>query len=259
MCTEFNATMSKSDILDVRALEEELKGVELVINCAGKTGRPNIDWCEATPENKRITKYCNTFAPVVLYDVCRRLGVKMVHMSSGCLWGEGEDVREEDEPRPPSHYSETKATGDKLLGGNDSEALIIRIRMPMDGIPHQRNLITKLAGYSTVLSAPNSVTVIDDLAEALKHLVGINARGIYNVVNTGPITGQMIINSYRRHVDPDHECRIIDVDEFAKSGLTKAARSNCTLNNEKLLDSGFDMPAAEDRLEDCMKRYAKGG
>jgi dTDP-4-dehydrorhamnose reductase len=258
---EFDGLVSVVDIMDVRGVESQLADYkpDVVVNCAGKTGRPNIDWCELTPENMRLTEYANTYGPVVLYDACRRAGVKLVHISSGCLWGHGEDVREDDDPAPVSYYSETKARGDELLGGNDSEAIIVRIRMPIDGVPNCRNLITKLAGYPSVLSVSNSVTVIEDLVKAIRHLVEIDARGIYNVVNTGPLTGRDVIESYMRHVDPAHECEIIDEEEFVRRGLTKAERSNCTLSNRKLAESGFEMPAAAERLEACMRAYAAAG
>jgi len=250
--------ISSNDILDAKACRAEIEMAkpEVVINAAVKTGRPNIDWCEATPENMRLTLYVNTYGPGVLHGQCQRLGVKMVQLSSGCLWGHGDNLKETDPPDPVSYYSKTKQWGDEALGGNDSDVLIMRLRMPLDDVPHQRNLITKLANYPNVLSVPNSVTVIPDLLRALTYLIVGQATGIYNVVNTGHLTGRQIIECYRRHVDQNHECEIIDKEQFEERGLATAKRSNCVLNNDKLREFGFDMPDAAERLEDCMRAYA---
>ena len=60
---------------------------EVVINCAGKTGRPNVDWCDAHPDE---TLRVNVTGAITLLEECRRLGIYLVHLSSGCIY-EGED------------------------------------------------------------------------------------------------------------------------------------------------------------------------
>ena len=42
---------------------------DIVINAAGKTGRPNIDWCE---DHRKETYYSNVTGPVVLAEACSK-------------------------------------------------------------------------------------------------------------------------------------------------------------------------------------------
>ena len=40
---------------------------DIVINCAGKTGHPNVDWCE---DHKMETLRSNVTGPLVLLEEC---------------------------------------------------------------------------------------------------------------------------------------------------------------------------------------------
>jgi dTDP-4-dehydrorhamnose reductase len=55
----------------------------VVLNCAGATGRPNVDWCEA---NKTATFRSNTIGPMVLAEACQGRQIHFVHMGSGCVF-----------------------------------------------------------------------------------------------------------------------------------------------------------------------------
>ncbi len=57
--------------------------VSFVINCAGYTGKPNVDACELDKGN------CldgNAILPAVIRDVCGELGIGWGHVSSGCIF-----------------------------------------------------------------------------------------------------------------------------------------------------------------------------
>lgn len=250
------AVLTDVDILNIDGIRKVLKAVrpEFVINAAGKTGRPNIDWCEESEENRRLTRYANDYGVAVLREVVCPYA-KLIHLSSGCLWEWGFDKFENDEPDPPSWYSETKASGENRLKGTD--ALILRLRMPFDGSGHQRCLLTKLSKYSRIISYPNSITYIPDLLEATDHLANRDERGVFNVVNTGFVTGEFIINQYRKWVNPKHEFTIVTAEELMVSGAAKVKRSNCTLDNSKLRRVGFQMPTAEHRVVEALKKMGE--
>jgi len=258
-----NGAIADADILDTEAVASTLAGYkpDVVINAAGKCGSPNIDWCEATNDNKRLTRYCNTFGPPVLYHMAEAVGEKIgvepffVHLSSGCLWSHKYDIDETMPPEPPSYYSETKAEGEQRLPHD--KALIVRLRMPIDREPHPRNLITKLSNYGFVLDEPNSVTFVDDFLCALKHLVDNRCTGVFNVVNPGPLSAWEIMTLYTEMVDENHVARRIDMDYLWENGMIKAGRSNCTLSVEKLKQAGFEMPDAKAKIGECMREYAK--
>jgi 3,5-epimerase/4-reductase len=52
-----------------------------VLNCAGCTGRPNVDWCE---DNKEATVRSNAIGTLNLTDVCYQRGVHITVFATGC-------------------------------------------------------------------------------------------------------------------------------------------------------------------------------
>lgn len=52
-----------------------------VINCAGKTGRPNVDWCE---DHKQETIDANVVGTIILAKACMDRGIHITVMATGC-------------------------------------------------------------------------------------------------------------------------------------------------------------------------------
>ena len=52
-----------------------------VLNCAGVTGRPNVDWCE---DNKEATIRSNVIGTLNLADCCAQHGVHCTIYATGC-------------------------------------------------------------------------------------------------------------------------------------------------------------------------------
>lgn len=86
-----------------------------VLNAAGLTGRPNVDWCES---HKTETIRVNVAGTLTLADVCREHGLLMLNFATGCIFeydakhpeGSGIGFKEEDTPNfIGSFYSKTKA------------------------------------------------------------------------------------------------------------------------------------------------------
>ncbi|MDO8469092.1 MAG: sugar nucleotide-binding protein, partial [Candidatus Peribacter sp.] len=73
------------DIADPAAVAEVLdrEKPDVVINAAGKTGVPNVDWCE---DHKLETMHANVLGPIVLAEQCGKRGIYWVHLSSGCIY-----------------------------------------------------------------------------------------------------------------------------------------------------------------------------
>ncbi|MCH7568279.1 MAG: sugar nucleotide-binding protein [Nanoarchaeota archaeon] len=243
----------------IETLEDARKEIakhdpEFVINCMGKTGVPNVDWCE---DNKTVTFMSNVIAPIYLALASKEIGKTMVHIGSGCEYeGEkgGEGFSETDEPNfSGSIYSISKIISEKILGDFDN-VLQLRIRMPLDDEPNQRNLITKLLGYKKVLVMPNSITYVQDLLQISKKLMHGGHKGIFNVVNKGAITHDEILKKYQEFSGKDLNFETISSDELDK--MTKAKRSNCVLSTRKL-ESFMDIPSSEDAVERCLKEYVK--
>lgn len=253
-----NAELSTVNIADQQAVAAELdaKKPDVVVNTAGKTGRPNIDWCE---DHREETVHSNITGALVLMKACQDRGIHMVHLSSGCIFTGASPkdggFTEEDQANPVSFYSWTKATADEIL--KRFPVLILRLRMPIDSEPNPRNLITKLAGYPKIIDVENSVTIIEDLLYTTKVLIEKGKTGIYNAVNPGPVKHRDILAWYKEIVDPSHAYEMIPAEDLMKQGLAKAGRSNCILNTDKLKNDGVVLRPAADVIRDYLKIYAE--
>lgn len=226
---------------------------DVLINCIGKTGRPNIDWCE---NNKSITAMTNTALPILLAEVCNKKSIHLIQIGSGCIFTQcpnSDGWRETDLATPPSFYSRTKYACDLILG-EMKNVTTLRIRMPISTKVNNRNLINKLRGYSQIINEPNSVTFMTDLEDCVKWFINNGKTGIYHTTNPGTLSAVEIMREYQNYV-PEHKFDIITVEQLEK--LTLAKRSNCILNTEKLNNAGFYMKPAKEALKDCMKDYIK--
>lgn len=247
----------------------------MIINAAGRAGPPtkfrgiagipqNIDWCNLSDETRALTKRANVIGPRVLGRLCADRGIKVVHLSSGCLWN-GRSPRkdgawcEKDEPEPVSFYSETKVQGEQALihASSGNTPLIVRLRLPIDGMPDGRNLITKLVKYPEIMDVFNSVTVVDSFLSALEALVRDGRRGIYHVTNPGPVSHRELMDWYCEIVDTTHRDKyeIMSVQEIFDLGRATEGRSNCILNTQKLQEAGIELSNSRTAVRKCLQEY----
>jgi len=252
-----NSEISDVDITDLKAVRRELgkKEPDVIINAAGRTGRPNIDWCE---EHKKETATSNIVGPLILSEACREQSIYWVHLGSGCIFqgngSNGEGFKEDDEPNSSSFYSWTKYWGDSV--SKNSPVLILRLRMPVDNRPHSRNLIDKLAGYGYVIDSQNSITIVPDFLEVAKQLIEKRRLGIYHVVNPGTISPAEITELYKKEVNPKRKkFMVISNEQLYGLTLAKARRSNCTLNTDKLQREGIKLKPIKERIVELLREY----
>ena len=118
------------------AVEKEILDFKptYVLNCAGQTGRPNVDWCE---DNKEATIRSNAIGTLNLADVCWLHGVHMTNFATGCIYVYDKDHKmysgkgfTETDPAnfDGSFYSKTKAMVEPVLS-NYANVLTLRLRM----------------------------------------------------------------------------------------------------------------------------------
>jgi dTDP-4-dehydrorhamnose reductase len=250
-----HAVVADADIADAEAISTLLDRVDsdIVINCAGRTGRPNVDWCES---HRAETFRSNVQGPLVLLDECLRRDRYLVHLSSGCIYEGDNDCSGYSEEDPPnftgSFYSRSKTLSDQLLG--DFPVLTLRLRMPFDGTTSERNLLMKLRQYSRVLDVPNSLTALPDFLFAASRLIDRRATGIWNIVNEGAISPFEIMCRYRDLVDPAHRFERLALEDLAE--VTRAGRSNCVLSTAKLRAAGIVMPPIHEAIDKALAELA---
>ncbi len=249
-----SALVPSVDIADqqtVSALLEREKP-DVVINTAGKTGRPNVDWCE---DHKLETIRSNVTGPLVLLEEALKRDIRLVHIGSGCIYQGDKDGcgwHEEDAPNyEGSFYSRTKLWSDQML--QEFPVLNIRLRMPFDGSSNPRNLLVKLHGYTRVLDQPNSLTYIPEFLDAIAALIEKGKTGTYNIVNPGGISPYEIMEMYREIVDPTHAFERLTVDRLGE--VVKAGRSNCILSPAKLEAEGIRLRPAREVVREALQRF----
>ncbi|KAL3508985.1 hypothetical protein ACH5RR_028386 [Cinchona calisaya] len=209
-----------------------------ILNAAGVTGRPNVDWCEL---HKPETIRTNVVGTLTLADVCREHGLLMVNFATGCIFEydynhpieSGIGFKEEDKPNfTGSFYSKTKAMVEELLKEYDN-VCTLRVRMPISSdLNNPRNFITKIARYDKVVNIPNSMTVLDELLPISIEMAKRNCKGIWNFTNPGVVSHNEILEMYRDYIDPTFKWTNFTLEEQAK--VIVAPRSNNEMDASKL-------------------------
>jgi len=226
----------------------------IIINCIGFTGHTNVDDCEDDIDK---TLYANTMIPIMMAEACVRSRVKFIHISSGCIYhfdldGEVPIVETIMPDFYDLFYSRSKIYAENMLEGlmERENILSLRIRIPLDDIPHPRNILTKLISFGKVINVPNSVTYIPHFLYALEHLIKINATGTYNVVNGGELRYPDLLDCYSRYSD-GFEYEVIPLETLP------TPRTNLTMSTEKLSSTGFFVHDINTILNSCTENYAQ--
>jgi 3,5-epimerase/4-reductase len=147
-----------------------------VLNAAGCTGRPNVDWCE---DNREATMRSNVVGTMNLADCCFLKGIHCTVFATGCIYHYdekhpigGPGFTEEDEANfTGSFYSLTKGKVEAVrflppshgccsnifyqMIKHYPNVLILRLRMPVSDDLHPRNFVTKITNYQYVVDIPN--------------------------------------------------------------------------------------------------------
>ncbi len=250
----FNCRIDGSIIKSFSGAEKIIKKYKprVIINCIGVTGRSNVDDCELDIDGVLLA---NSFIPVILAEVALRNNIKLVHISSGCIFNydykKDRPVKEESQNYFfKLFYSRSKIYAERILEAlaRDYNILIARIRIPLLNARHPKNILDKLIKYKQVIDILNSVTYIPDFIRAVRHLIAIDARGVYNVVNKGGLRYPRLMRVYQKYV-PAFKYTVID---FHKLGLV---RTNLLMSTRKLEKTGFKVRNINSVLEECVKEY----
>lgn len=241
--------------------EIELYKPTHILNAAGVTGRPNVDWCES---HKAETITTNVVGILTVADICAEKNIHHLLYATGCIFEYdnehvigGKGFLETDKPNfHGSFYSYTKAIVEDLLN-NYSTTCILRVRMPISDDLSPRNFITKIVKYDKVVNIPNSMTVLTDLLPVSLNMARKKLTGIYNFCNPGAISHNEILDLYREYIDPTYTYSNFTVEEQAK--VIVAARSNNTLDHVKLIEANPEMhiPEIHESIHNVFKRMRK--
>ena len=234
-------------------LISEFRGSQIkwIINCVGFTGTPNVDACE---EQKQTCWDLNVTLPTILAQFCVKENIKIINVSSGCIYDGDVQYTEEDEPNfgltnpDSSWYSKTKHAAELCLN-NFHNVYTLRIRMPVcNDFNSQKNYLSKILKYNNILDEVNSKTVIEDLLIVINRIINIQdlPSGIYNCVNPEPLKTSEVCNILDSQGMWNPHWKFINYNELKQHIV--ANRSNCVLSTDKLKAYGLNMPTERESL-----------
>jgi len=245
--------------IEIRNFDEVRKTIEevapdYIINATGMTGKPNVDWCESHPMETYTVNVCGS---INIAAVALEKNIKVAQLSSGCVYtgdNNGKGFSEEDAPNFfGSIYSRSRIACEMALK-DFPNVLQLRVRIPIMGKSHPKNLIDKMLHYPKMINITNSCTVMEDFIPAAIKLIEMNATGIFNMTNIGAMDHKSIMTLYKEIVDPDFHINLMNEDE--QTELCKR-RSNDILNTEKREAVGVHMPPLEESLRRILEDYKK--
>jgi dTDP-4-dehydrorhamnose reductase len=186
------------DVGDPEAVEGLFAGLpeapEVLVNAAAFTA---VDRCESQPET---AQRANGEAPGLLAAACRRVGCRMLHVSTDYVFaGDAQrPYREDDEPAPRSVYGRTKLEGERRVRAAAPDALLVRTSWVFG---RGRNFVAAILAQAEARrrgEASGPLRVVDDqqgcptyawdLAEGLRGLLEAGARGLYHLAGGGVAT-----------------------------------------------------------------------
>lgn len=279
-------TAARATLQDCRAT--------FLINCAGYTGKPNVDACEF---HKADCLEGNAVFPGRLAQLCAELNLPWGHVSSGCIFtgdlglsGLGPETglhrlgfTELDPPNFSfrqnncSFYSGCKALGEEALGyrevgtgtarrwdapGGPPPIYLWRLRIPFDHFDSPRNYLSKLLRYPRLLNARNSISHLGEFCRACWECWNKKLPfGIYHVTNPGSITTREItdlILSSPLGLELAARGKTFSFFDDEHQFMEQAAiapRSNCVLDSSKILNAGIHLTPVRDAIRHALHNW----
>ncbi len=252
------------DLYNLDALTKTLADIapDYVINCAGYTGKPNVDACELDKTNCLAG---NSVLPGIISSACRQNGIAWGHVSSGCIYTgsreDGSGFTEGDSPNFSfrqnncSFYSGTKALGEELLA-EDPNCYIWRLRIPFSNVDSSRNYLSKVMRYSRLLEAENSLSHLTEFVAAALDCFELNIPyGIYNLTNPGSIKTSEVVQLIRQAGLSDKQFDFFDSESDFMTKAAKTPRSNCVMDSTKAVSAGLKFRPIRDALTQTLSQW----
>jgi dTDP-4-dehydrorhamnose 3,5-epimerase-like enzyme/dTDP-4-dehydrorhamnose reductase len=194
-----------------------------VINAAGLTGVPNIDWCD---DNKEQTIETNITYQLTLCHICKELDIHLTIFGSGGIFNTNGIKSETDSGEYyGKFYSEARIYLENIVK-HYKHVLYLRINYPISSCTNAKNLLVKIANFTKIANTNLSMTCVDTLFPLLSRIIEDNANGIMNFVNPGVINLIHIKNKYNTRnnisnkfepIEPNERpCPILDTSNINK-------------------------------------------
>ncbi len=259
--SEHDVVCAESRLENRESILREIEEVNpiVIINCAGVTGVPNVDWCET---HQIETVRTNIIGTLNLIDIAHSKNIHLTNFNTGCIYeydeehemGSGIGFTEEDRPNfDGSFYSKTKILLEQLVLLYPN-VLNLRVRMPISSQMEPKNFVAKITKYEKVINIPNSMTILDDLLPIAVDMTLKEVKGNFNFVNPGTLSHNEILDFYIEYVDPSFIYSNFTVEE--QNRILVGKRSNNELSCKKLLELYPEIPEASRSIHRVFERMA---
>ncbi len=252
------------NLYDPSSLATALKDcrADFLINCAGYTGKPNVDACE---QQRTECLKANSVLPGCIAEACAMAEVPWGHVSSGCIYtGEKPDGSGFSEVDPPnfsfrqnncSFYSGCKALGEECL--TDAPACFIwRLRIPFNHVDSGRNYLSKVMRYARLLDARNSLSHLGEFVQACYDCWDKKLDyGTYNLTNTGSVTTRDVVGMIQESGLCKKEFSFFEDEAEFMRVAAKTPRSNTVLDNSKALAAGLKLSPVEEMIAKALSHW----
>jgi len=259
-----SVSRQESDYTNVNVLRRLLRELRpaFLINCAGYTGKPNVDACE---RNQTECLFANALLPGITRLACEERGLPWGHVSSGCIYrgarAGGTGFCETDAPNFTfrqgncSYYSGTKALGEELIAPA-SHCYIWRVRMAFENRDNPRNLLSKLLRYDKLLDVQNSLSHLDEAAAAM--IACWQQRvpfGTYHLTNPGYVSTREIAGLMKAHGVAQREFAFYESEAEFLREPGRTPRSHCVLDAGKIAAAGIQMTEVHEALDRALRHW----
>lgn len=191
------ATRDELDILDYFRVVSELERIRptVVINCAAYA---HVDGCET---HRDLAERMNDAGARNVARASRQVGARIIQVSTDLVFdgrqgGPPRPYREEDDPRPLSHYAATKLAGERAVADENPDHVILRSSWffgpwPVDRYPESfLAMLERRERFFMVSDRLGSPTYLRDLARAIVRVVETPYEGILHYANSGEPTSR---------------------------------------------------------------------
>jgi dTDP-4-dehydrorhamnose reductase len=199
----------------------------------------------------------NLYVPVSMAMFCDKHNIHFTYIGTGCIFEYDETHTQQvgftDDEMPNffgSNYSIVKGFTDMLI--HQTNALNLRIRMPITSSSNARNFITKILNYKKICSVSNSMSVLDELLPLSIEMMKHNEFGTFNFTNPGTISHNEILQMYKEVINPEFKWENFTIEE--QSSVLLANRSNNLLDTTKLTDK-YKVSHIKDAVYKCILNW----
>jgi len=237
----------------------EAEQPEVLLHCAAVA---NLETAEKDPA---LARRVNAELPGELAEASRRLGVRMVHLSTDAVFdGMHGPYSESDQPNPVSAYARSKWAGELAVAAANPQAIIARVNFYGWSLTGRRSLAEfffnalsagkPANGWTDVFFCPLEVNTLGSL---LLEMAQQGLEGLYHVVSPECLSkyefGCRLAQSF------GFDETFVKPTRVAESGLSAARSPDLRLSTEKLSrDLGHALPVQAEGLARFRKQYTDG-